>query len=102
MIVWELLHPKMTVDYLGFIPDFLSENDPRSAREQFDANYIAGWRPSRGFRMDLTTGRLVYPGDPDMYPVARTRFREETILFYPHAYVAVIQPDKTWEVCRMD
>jgi hypothetical protein len=36
---------------LGLLPDFIDQNDPRSAREQFDANYGhgGGWHPIDGF-----------------------------------------------------
>ena len=34
-MLWVILHPSMTHESLGFIPCFLSENDPRPAAEQF-------------------------------------------------------------------
>lgn len=51
MMRWVLFHPKMTPEMLGLIPSFLSESDPRPAREQFDENYQhgGGWRPLPNF-----------------------------------------------------
>jgi len=102
-MVWELLHPGATPEHLGLVPGFLSDDDPRPAREQFDAHYAhgGGWRPQSGFRF----GRkylLIYPGDPPMLPIARTRLRNELIMLYPYAYVAIVQPDQSFEICRMD
>ena len=103
MIVWELLHPQFHGAELGLIPGMLDDQDPRSAREQLDAGYRhgGGWLPVRGFTMgeDLT---LHYPGDPPYRALARCALRMERIVFYPLAFVAIIQPDLSFEVCRMD
>jgi hypothetical protein len=91
------------VDLIGEIPAFLDLNDPRPAREQFDANYQhgGGWRPQSGFtRTDAFV--LHYPGDPPFLPIAMMALRRETILIYLHAYVAIFQADGSFEVCRMD
>lgn len=45
---------------------------------------------------------LVYPGDPPVQPLAQAKLRHELVVFYPHSWVAVIQPDRSFEVCRMD
>ena len=89
------------IDELGFLPDFLNEEDPRSASAQFDANYVGGWNPFPGFTM-TEDGALQYPEDPPMVPIGCTTLRNETIFFYPYAFVAVKQPDGTFEVARMD
>lgn len=86
----------------GIIPSFLDEKDPRGAKEQFNAQYMGGWQPFHGFTFDYETGVLKYPGDPPMKPLSSILFRKEVILIYPSAWVMVIQPDHTWEVCRMD
>lgn len=90
-------------DYLGFIPDMLSEADPRPAREQLDTGYAhgGGWRPFPGFEL-RPDNSLKYPGDPAMKPVASAQLRDELILVYPYAWVAIIQPDRVFEICRMD
>ena len=88
------------IEELGFLPEFLDEDDPRSAREQFNANYVGGWNPFPGFTMEDNT--LQYPGDPPLIPIGYTTLRDEVILFYPYAFVMVKQPDGTFEAARMD
>lgn len=87
---------------VGIIPVFLSETDPRPAREQFAERYIGGWMPIEGFAFHPDTLTLTYPGDPPMYAIAKATLREETILVFPHAWVLILQPNGTWEVSRMD
>lgn len=98
-----MLDPRYTLDALGFLQDFISVNDPRPAKEQFDEGYAfaGGWRPMPGFKMH-PGGRLLYPGDPPMLPFAMTKIRDEVIMFYPHAFVCILQKDGTFEVARMD
>lgn len=86
----------------GFIPSFLHEDDPRSVREQFNERYISGWQPFKGFKLNPDNMMLSYPGDPPMEPISMMTFRNEVIYMYPHAWVLVMQHDKTWEACRMD
>lgn len=92
------------LDMLGYIPLFLSEDDERPAREQFDANYVhgGGWSPLKGWHLTPVTGRIVYPGDPPLDPIAVTRLRDETIYVYPHSWIAIVQKDGSYEVARMD
>jgi hypothetical protein len=94
-------HPNAKFDHFGYIPIFLSEDDPRPAREQFNERYVSGWRPYQGFKLNKDE-TLSYPGDPSRRPIAELRFRNERIVLYEHSWVAVIQPDGSWEVCRMD
>lgn len=86
----------------GYIPTFLSLDDPRSAIEQFNDNYVSGWNRFDDFTLDKETLALSYPDDPDMYPIDKMRFRDETIAIYPHSWVMVLKADGTHEVCRMD
>jgi hypothetical protein len=99
---WSMLHPEASPEHLGFIPSFLNEDDPRPAREQIDANYRhgGGWSPFVGFAM--TRDVLCYPGDPPMSALAETKLREETIRVYDYSWVAIVQPDGTWEVACLD
>lgn len=101
-MIWHGLQDGVVREHLGFIPTFLSENDPRPAAAQFAEKYIGGWRPFRGFTMVPETYALTYPSDPDYYPLAKAQLRDETILIYPHEWVAVVQADGTFEVSRMD
>jgi hypothetical protein len=87
----------------GLIPGFLDENDPRSAREQFHANYFGGWYPFDGFTFDLENGTLhSLLGDPPLELRSVIQFRDELILLFDHMWVLVLQPDNSWEVSKMD
>ena len=101
-MMWEQKHRSATPEMLGFIPSFLNEDDPRPAREQFNTNYVSGWTPFKGNFEMLPNGNLRYPGDPDMELLWETKLRDETIRFYDCAWVAIIQPDGSYEICRMD
>ena len=104
MIAVTMLH-SVPLELVGFIPDMLSEDDPRSAREQLDANYKhgGGWQRFIGHTLIPEDGfTLCYPGDPPMHPIALIRLRRERIVIYPHAWVLILQDDNTFEVARMD
>ncbi len=100
---WTQKHPKATFEMLGAIPSFLSESDPRPAREQFDENYAfaGGWTPFSGVTM-LPSGNIQYPEDDETRLLFETRLRDELIRVYEHAWVAIIQPDGKFEISRMD
>jgi len=104
MLTWEMLHPKMTLEHIGKIPFWLDDVNPLSANEQINQNYWhgGGWVPFLGFNMDPKTLALLYPGDTSMRPLAKTQIRDETIVFYDHSWVAIIQKDGSFEVARID
>jgi len=52
--------------------------------------------------MMLEGHKLRYPGDPILAPLAQAKLRDELIVFYRHALVAIIQPDGSFEVSRVD
>jgi hypothetical protein len=102
-MIYISLDPRFDMEQLGFIPSFLSEDDPRPAAEQFNDNYVSGWRPLDGWVLtDPTMMGITYPGDPTLFPFAMTNLRDESILFYRHAQVMILQMDGSFEVCRMD
>jgi hypothetical protein len=89
----------------GFLPEFLSNEDPADAITQINAAYNhGGWRDFKGFVL-ATNGRhsgirpdakasLVYPGDPDMREVARGVLHpgaenEEQVVLFRGEWVAV-------------
>lgn len=102
---WDWLSPNPSgfVEYLGLLPGFLNADDPDSATQQFNKNYEhgGGWRPIDGYTLE-ENGVLTYPGDPPMQPLAIASMRNETIIVYRYGIVAVIQPDGSFEACRMD
>lgn len=101
--IWTLLDPRVTMAHLGFLPGFLDADSPDAASSQLDKGYkkYGGWRPQQDFEM-TDNNYLTYPGDPPLRPIAETSIRGETIRLYEHAFVAVIQADGSFEVCRMD
>lgn len=101
-VVWVAKHPKATPDMLGYIPSFVSDDDPRSAKEQLDSNYQhgGGWRKFEGHVMQPDS--LKYPGDPPMPLLYEARLRNERIRFYLYSWVAIVQEDGTYEIARMD
>jgi hypothetical protein len=103
MMIWTLLDSHFNPDMLGTIPMMLSEMDPRPARVQLHEGYGhgGGWNPFKGFKL-LPGDALQYPGDPVLAPLAQTKLRDELIVVYDYAWVAIIQLDRTFEVCRMD
>ena len=80
---WLLVHPAVTEEVLGWLPSFLSEDDPRSAREQLDANYKygGGWDP-----ILITDQGLEFPDDPPQPLLAETlRSIENGLIHTPSA-----------------
>jgi hypothetical protein len=88
----------------GLVLTMLDTEDPRTAKEQLDAGYQhgGGWRHQDGFVHDAHTGSMAFPGDPPFEPRAAIRLRKELIVLYPYGYIAIIQPDHSFEICRMD
>lgn len=103
MPVWTFHDHRMRLEHLGLLPDMLSEASPDGAVAQFDRTYGygGGWRPFNGFKLK-DDNSLGFPGDPPLKPLASCKLRDETVVFYDGAWVAVIQPDRTYSVCRMD
>lgn len=96
---WHLLRTG-PVD-LGFLPQWLDADDERPAAEQISKHY-ASWLPFKG---PVTLGKkyeLEYPGDPPLFPRAGTKLRDELILLYDHSWLAIIKPDRSFEVARVD
>ena len=101
LVAWKMLSPKMTIEHLGFIPLWLDDGSPETAREQLHRNYVCGFQPFAGFTLRHDNS-LFYPDDPIMRPLAQAKLRDELIVFYPHAWVGIIQPDRSFVVARMD
>lgn len=92
----------------GLLTRFLSKEDPRSAVAQLDHHYQhgGGWCEFKGFTLkkgaDDDQYYIFYPGDPPYLEVSRTQLREETVVLFQSAWVAVIQSDGNFKVARMD
>lgn len=102
MLNWIPKHPQATIHMLGYIPLFFNADDPLSAKEQIDKNYRhgGGWRSFKGFKM-LDNG-IKYPGDPLMPLLFEAKLRNETLRFYDGSWLAIIQPDGSFEISRID
>ncbi len=100
MITWELLYPHIDV---GLLPEMLDPRDPRSAAVQIDANYShgGGWHSFKGFKL-TPEGNLQYPDDPPRRALATAKLRDERIILFEGDWVAVIQPDGSMDVARID
>jgi hypothetical protein len=97
----------------GLIPYMLDIEDLDGAVAQLNKSYAhgGGWRDFDGFllvphlvpgiagRPDLF---LEYPGDPPLPRRWSARFRDEAIAVFDYSWVAVIQRDGSFRVCRMD
>lgn len=103
MVEVRFLHPRCTLDHVGEIPNWLNERNPRPAKEQLDMSYRhgGGWNHFDGFRLQDNNG-IKYPGDPALMPIAKMHLRDELILIYEHAWVCIVQKDRSYEICRMD
>lgn len=103
MLDFQYLHPSGP-ELVGYIPDFLSLDDPRPAKEQLNENYAhgGGWNPMKGWTFNPLNQFLKYPGDPALIPVARAQLRHEEIFIYPHAWVVIAHQDGSFEVARLD
>ena len=105
MIKFTALDPRVTPDHLGLIPLFLSSENPSLAREQFDNNYAhgGGWRPMAGWTLREDSALIYEDGeDPPLLPIATAKLNDEVIFIYPNAWVAIVQPEGSFEVSRMD
>jgi len=103
-LVWKFHHPKMTMDHLGFIPYWISEDNPKGMADQIDDSYQFGGfkqHPINGFEKQREYC-LKYPGDPLLCPLATLELRGEVFCFYDHAICAVFQPDGSFVAARID
>lgn len=106
-MIWTGTYPEFHPEVLGLIPSFLSESDPRPAKQQLDDNYRhgGGWHPTQGFRLDLPGGgKLISPYEEDMplRPMAMSRLRDEVLIFYESSFLLILQLDGSFEVARVD
>jgi hypothetical protein len=119
MIRFTLIHPEACEEYLGLVPFFVSQVDPRPCKEQIDENYQhgGGWRSIDGFKIEhelsplekvtspyVMAQRLTlkYPGDDPLTPVAVAQNHNETLVLYDGAFLAIFQPDYSFEIARLD
>ena len=92
----------------SILETMLSSADKRPAREQLNEAYAhgGGWNPMDGWELLSGGYHIQYGlGEPDMDPplpaLAVGKLRDELILVYPYDWVAIVQPDNSFEIARM-
>ena len=91
-------------DILGLLPEIFRADDDRPAVEQANDRYAhgGGWFPQTGWTIEPGTGIAHYDGDPPFQPLCVAKLHDEMIIVYPHAYVAILQEDGSYQMARMD
>jgi hypothetical protein len=97
-------------DHIGMILTwFRNDEEGTPAIEQANSGYLnTGGCPFEPtavkFELDSSGEEyaLRYENDPPLKELARTRIGEETVVVFEYAWVAIIQPDKTFVVSRCD
>lgn len=104
--VWNLLDPRTTAEHLGYLPYLIGTQFPGTVAEQLRENYAhgGGYMPFGGdkWKLDPKTHVLTYPEDDPFEPLAMTKIRDETLYFYNYAILAIVQPDGSFVVTRVD
>lgn len=107
--VW-IISPGFDLERLGLLPELVeSPANGQTLAQHIDQSYAhgGGWRSfGADWSLDLRDGvpaSLTFPGDPAMPEVARfaTKQRELFILF-TNEFCAIVQPDGSFSVARMD
>ena len=95
------------IERAGLLPMMVSEISEADAVTQLNNGYAhgGGWNDFNGFTLEKAPSgeySLAYPGDPAMLQVASAKLRDELIVLFAYDWVAVIQPDGSYRVARMD
>lgn len=103
ILPWEFASGRSFHD-LGLIPVIILRDDPRPVAEQLNDRYShgGGWRPMARWKLNIDTREAQYPGDPRFQAIAWARLREERLMFFPYSWMAIIQPDDSFEMGRLD
>lgn len=90
---------------IGLIPEFLPAGDDRPAEEQFNERYAhgGGYLPMKGWDFSAD-GKLTYPGDSALSPLAFTFLEgsNEWVYIYHYAWVVIAQENSSFKVARLD
>lgn len=91
-------------DYAGLVSLFVDTRSDEPASAQIDRHYAhgGGWRPISAFTMRPNTYIIQYPGDPPLRPMGVAQHNSELIIVYPDSMFAIVQPDGSFEVARLD
>ena len=88
----------------GDLRFFANENSDTPLNKQINKAYSfgGGWNPLNGFEFNQETKGIKYPGDPELLPLAVATFKEQQVYLYHYSWVAIVNPDKSFEVSRVD
>jgi len=101
-VKWEVLDKQLTQKNISYLKFFLHEDDQRSASEQINERYRYGsWHNFKGFK-HLGDGVIQFQDAPVDYPIAKAHLRAEVIYAYRYDWIAVFQPDGSFEVSRVN
>jgi hypothetical protein len=91
---------------LGFIPAFLNAADERDAKTQLTEGYGFGWSDFKGFDMKYSPNvghtMITYPDDLPLMEIGRTELRDEVVIVFEYAWVAVVQKDQSFVISCMN
>lgn len=96
---YEGAEPDALANACGLIPHFL-DNEEEKALDCFNRHYPFGTHELVG--AEIKDGAMLYPNDPPLYPYMEVAHGNEMVYIYPHAFVAIVQPDGSSYVTRMD
>lgn len=94
---------------LGYLPEMISEDDPRPVKDQLNERYAhgGGYDPLPGWVYDPKSHSIKYPGDPALRPLATGLLHggmesEELLFFYESDWLCIVQKDGSYAVTRVD
>lgn len=96
--------------YWGILPELISGLDPRPIHKQIDTNYIGGWSPLSGFKVNLDEDgfpvTLEYESDPVLKRLGRMALDRdgavEKAAIFDGEWLAAQDADGNWAVTRVD
>ena len=104
--VTHFIEPAQAAYWMHNVPWWLIyAREGEKAAKIFDRNYMfGGWKPIVNERttLDKETGVYKYPGDPAQRPLFKIEFNGEVIFGYRSEMWAIVQPDGSFEIARMD
>ena len=100
----EFLAKHASVEDWGLLLGFLDEENPASVVEQFADGYGFGKLYEMGGKINSNSKQYesAYKEDEPLDPLSILFFRDEQVVLYPYAIVAIVKPDTPTFITRMD
>jgi hypothetical protein len=94
----------------GMLPEILRPDDPRPVKEQLNDRYShgGGFMASKGFTFKKEGDKAILSyeiedDDPEIYQEwSRSKVNDEELYLFDASFMAIVQPDGTYEVTRVD